>query len=379
MLRKIGVFGGTFNPIHKAHIEVAIAAKEQLGLDFVLVMTGGNPPHKESEFIYDGKIRHIMVKKALSGLDTLIPCDYEVNRSEYSYSVDTLKFLKGIYPDDEIYFIIGGDSYASFHKWYKPEEILKLCTLAVYKRNAQADESFFIKNNARVVYVEGKFLDISSTAIREDIEANKSLINKDVLDFISYYKLYKSNNEEEILKSMLSPARYIHSVNVAKMCVELAGKWNVDRKTAHLMGMLHDIAKDIDKTIAIKMCDELNAQVDGIERTMPQLIHPKLGAELVKCYFNIKEGIITSAIRCHTVGKIGMNIYDKILFVADMCEEGRSFEGVEKIREEAFKDLDKAVVMCIDSTIAFTKRRGFFVHPMAYALRKELLSKKIVN
>ena len=123
-MRKIGIFGGTFNPIHKAHIQIVSSAREQLKLDFVIIMTGGNPPHKDNDLIYDGKIRHLMVKKAIKDIGFLIPCDYEINRSEYSYSVDTLKFLKRIYPEDELYFIIGGDSYSNFHKWYKPEEMV---------------------------------------------------------------------------------------------------------------------------------------------------------------------------------------------------------------------------------------------------------------
>ncbi len=375
-MRKIGIFGGTFNPIHKAHLQIALTAREKLHLDFVIIMTGGNPPHKDNDLIYDGKIRHIMVKKAVKDIEYLIPCDYEINRSEYSYSVDTLKFLKSIYPDDELYFIIGGDSYSNFHKWYKPEEILKLCTLAVYKRNTVADEEFFIKNEARVVTIDGEFIDISSTRIRTDIDTQKNLVDANVYRFITDYGLYKCNDEIELLRKMLSEARFRHSLNVADMCVKIAKRWGADEDTAYRMGLLHDIAKDIDKCVALKMCDELEANLDNIERTMPQLIHPKLGAELVKCYFNIKEGIITSAIRCHTVGKIGMNVYDKILFVADMCEEGRNFEGVEDIRKTAFNDLDKAVVMCIDSTIAFTKRRRMSVHPMAYAVKNELLSKK---
>lgn len=375
-MRKIGILGGTFNPVHNGHIQIAITAKEQLGLDFVMIMTGGNTPHKDNDLIYDGKIRHIMVKKAVKDIKYLIPCDYEINKSEYSYSVDTLKFLKNIYPDDELYFIIGGDSYSSFYRWYKPEEILRICTLAVYKRNTVVDEEFFRKNNARVVTIEGNFIDISSTGIRADFENHKNFIVDDVYKFICDYKLYKNNNETELLREMLSESRFRHSVNVADMCVKLADRWNVDKDISYRMGMLHDIAKNIEYNTAVEMCDELEANLDNIERTMPQLIHPRLGAELVKCYFNIKEGIITSAIRCHTIGKIGMNTYDKILFTADMCEEGRCFDGVGDIRKTAFEDLDKSVVMCIDSTISFTQSRGMSVHPMAYAVKNELLSKK---
>lgn len=374
-MRKIGIFGGTFNPIHKAHIQIASEAKKQLGLDFVLVMTGGNPPHKRDEEIPDAKIRHIMVKKAVKDIDFLIPCDWEVNREEFSYSVDTLIFFKKLYPDDEIYFIIGGDSYSFFHKWYKPEEILRLCRLAVYKRNTAVDDAFFKKNNAAVSIIEGEFMDVSSTAVRCNPNAFMNVLPEAVGRFITEYRLYKKNDEDELLRQMLSEARYTHSVNVAEMCEKLAAVWGADCKTAYRMGKLHDIAKNIEYEKAVKMCDELEAELDSVERNMPQLVHPKLGAELVKCYFNIKEGIITSAIRCHTVGKLGMNIYDKILFVADMCETGRSFDGVDEIRRLAFENPDRAVIACIDKTLSFAKSRGGQVHPMAYAVKKEILAK----
>ena len=249
-MRKIGIFGGTFNPIHNAHIEIAKAAKIQLGLDFVMVMTGGNPPHKKKSEIPDAKIRHIMVKKALKGTEFLIPCDWEAKRSEYSYSLNTLLFLKKIYPDDELYFIIGGDSYENFHKWYKPEEILKLCTLAVYQRA----ESRTLDNIKDAVLINGDFLDVSSTMLRQDKEARKKFIPDCVYDFTEKYRLYSDNDMETLLKSMLCEKRYLHSVAVADMCGRLAKKWGADADTAYMSGYLHDIAKDINYTEACSMC-----------------------------------------------------------------------------------------------------------------------------
>ena len=143
-MSKIGIMGGTFNPIHNGHIKIAQAAKSEYHLDKVIFLTSGNPPHKRDEAILDAKIRHIMVKRAISGIDGFEPCDYEVNRTEYSYSVNTLRHFKETMPDDELFFIIGGDSLRDFHKWYQPDEILKLCTLLVYDRKDGKFESDFV-------------------------------------------------------------------------------------------------------------------------------------------------------------------------------------------------------------------------------------------
>ena len=94
-MRRIGVFGGTFNPVHNAHILIAERALSELSLDFVIMMTGGNPPHKKGRKILDAKLRHIMLKRAIKGHKNLIACDYEVKRQEYSYTVNTLNCENG--------------------------------------------------------------------------------------------------------------------------------------------------------------------------------------------------------------------------------------------------------------------------------------------
>ncbi len=373
-MRKIGIFGGTFDPVHAAHITLALAAKRQLGLDFVIMLTSGNPPHKSD--VTDASIRHIMLKKAVCGIDGLIASDYEVNRREYSYTANTLQFFKGVYPEDKIYFIMGGDSIDYFDKWYKPKEIVRYAALAVYGRGKshRIDEISSIYN-AEIVNIEGDFLDVSSTQMRSDIEFLKSCSPPAVFDFISEYRLYRKNDEMAVLKEFLSEKRLEHSFGVAKLAKAVAERYGIDSHLAERAGLLHDIAKEIPYERALKMCDELGANLDPIERQTPLLVHPKLGAELVKCYFNICEGELTSAIRWHTVGKPDMSLLDKIIFVADAAEETRSYDGVEKIRAAAFDNIDRAVLMCIEGTIAVTKSRGAMLHPMAYRIKQELLSK----
>lgn len=369
-MRKIGLFGGTFNPVHNAHIQIAECAVKALDLDFVIMLTGGNPPHKKAQQIPDAKLRHIMLKKAVKGREKLIPCDFEVNRKDYSYTVKTLEFFKRIYPDDKLYFIMGGDSLDYFEKWYMPETIVKLCTLAVYGRGKEHNFDF-IKNKygVDIVKIDGEFLDISSTDIRTEQSDMKSHIPDAVYNFIEKYKLYQTNKTDmEILEELLDDNRLKHSIGVSKLARELGLRYGEDAVLLERAGLLHDAAKCIPYSDAIIMCDELEADIDSVERTIPALVHPKLGAELVKCMFGITEGKITSAIRCHTVGKPDMTLFDKIIFVADMCEEGRSFFGVDEIRRTAFENIDKAVLMCIEKTVEFNLKKGAVVHPMAYRL-----------
>lgn len=372
-MRRIGVFGGTFNPVHNAHIQIANRALSELGLDFVIMMTGGNPPHKKDELIPDAKLRHIMLKLAVKGNDRLIPCDYEVKRTDYSYTVNTLRFLKRIYPGDELYFIMGGDSIDYFDEWYKPEEIARLAKLVVYSRgrNHRIDEMREMYN-ADIILLGGENIDISSTEIRTDRNSFENMLPAAVEAFIDKYGLYKEVSDMELLEKMLDSERLRHSIGVSKLAGELAERYGLDRAEAERCGMLHDAAKCIPYKDALVMCDELEAELDPIERHMPPLVHAKLGAELVKCLFGVTEGKITSAIRAHTVGKLDMSLFDKVIFVADMCEEGRRMPEVEAIRNTAFEDIDRAVVMCIDLSISYNNKKGNKVHPMAYAVKAEL-------
>ena len=197
-MKKIGLMGGTFNPVHNAHLIMAEYAKEQYCLDYVIFMTSGNPPHKRDIDMPDASVRHEMLCLALKEDKDFISDDYEVKLSGYSYSVNTLKYLNEKYPDDDIYFIVGCDSLADFPKWYKPDEILKLCTVLVYPRSNNTDISEQIniiqnKYGGKIYSVNAPLVGISSTEIRERIRSGKSIrhmIPENVFKYIEKNGLY---------------------------------------------------------------------------------------------------------------------------------------------------------------------------------------------
>ncbi len=175
---KIGIMGGTFNPIHNGHLAIASYAAEELGLDKVLFMTGAVPPHKNNE-IADVSVRHEMVCRAIEKYKKFYPCAYEIEKGGVSYTVETLRYLKKEYPDDGLYFIMGADSLNDFGKWYKPEEIVKYCTLAVYPRTGVDTE--FSADRVRSEYggevkiINAPILEISSTEIRSRIKNGQDI------------------------------------------------------------------------------------------------------------------------------------------------------------------------------------------------------------
>ncbi len=196
-MKKIGILGGTFDPIHLGHTELARCALNQYELDTVLVMTGGMPPHKRGK-ITDAFVRHEMVKIALSDEEKIVPYDYEVSKTEYSYTAKTLTELKKLHPDWEIYFIIGEDSLQDLTKWYEPQTVTDNCILLVYPRDNNSDLDELIEErkkqfNADIRPINAKTLDVSSTEIRNCVKKGQSIdgmVDYKVLEFIKEKGLY---------------------------------------------------------------------------------------------------------------------------------------------------------------------------------------------
>ena len=136
---KVGILGGTFDPIHNAHIEIAKAALNQFSLDKVMVMPTPNPPHKDKNTITSNFHRINMIKLAILPYENIEFSDFEINMHDVTYTADTLYLLNELNPDIEYYFILGSDSIMSFLSWYRPDIILKYAKLLTVRRD---DESF---------------------------------------------------------------------------------------------------------------------------------------------------------------------------------------------------------------------------------------------
>ena len=200
-MKKYGIMGGTFNPIHLAHLYIAYEAKEQLNLDKVIFIPAGNPPHKKNNGIIDAEYRYNMVKKAIYGYEDFIISDYEVNKNGYSYTYETLKYLKNKYYDTEIFFISGGDSLMDIEKWREPEQVLKNCTFVAFNRGVYTKEilseqkkKLEDKYKCKITLLDVVDIDISSSIIRKRIQDGKRVdffLSKEVKDYIEENALYK--------------------------------------------------------------------------------------------------------------------------------------------------------------------------------------------
>ncbi len=372
---KIGIMGGTFNPVHNAHIELAQKALLQFGLDKVLFITSGNPPHKKGSPILDANIRHKMVCIAIKDYPQFEAYDFEVKKESYSYSYETLKHLKKLDKSNELYFIIGADSLHNITSWVKPRLIMEMCTFLIYSRKGydmkndllEIKKEYYLKSE----FIDAPEVDISSSEIRKMIQDGKdasNLMPQAVYDFILRNGLYrkKASSIKKELKKQLKSDRYIHSVNVCNTAVELSKIFGYDKNKAYLAGLLHDCAKCIPSEQMLTMCEDLDVELDEYEKVTPALIHAKLGEKVAIARYGVDDKEVLEAIKWHTLGHPDMGNIAKIVYVADMIEPSRCFDGVDALREIAKKDIDRAVYECTKTTINFNTARNRTLNPMAY-------------
>ena len=183
-------------------------------------------------------------------------------------------------------------------------------------------------------------------------------------------------NIEEVknyLKENLSEKRYNHSVGTMKSAKELAKIYGENEKDAEFAGLIHDIAKEMNKEEIDKYVLEHNIVIDEIEEKQPALLHAKLGASIAKEKYNANEEI-QKAILYHTTGNEKMDRFAKIIYIADKIEENREYDGVEELREIAKTDLNKAIVIIIDFVLEKSIKNSRLIHPDTISLRNKILS-----
>lgn len=175
------------------------------------------------------------------------------------------------------------------------------------------------------------------------------------------------------LEKTLTPKRYLHSINVMHTAVQLAQRYGEDVDKAALAGLLHDCARDIMKKDALKLCDKYGISTDEVSRLQPELLHGRLGARLAREDYGIDCPSVLKAIECHTMGSPDMDLLCRIIFVADYIEPARTFPEASDIRKTAFEDLDRAMLLGIDSTIRYILHKGGLLHPDTVETRNWLL------
>ncbi|AGX41658.1 nicotinate-nucleotide adenylyltransferase [Clostridium saccharobutylicum] len=199
-MKRYGIIGGTFDPIHYAHLYIAYEAKVQLNLDEVVFMPAGKQPLKTESTVTDSALRYDMVKIAIEPFEEFSISSYEIEKKGLSFTYETLEYLKENDESKQLFFITGADCLMDIEKWKEISKIFSLCTLVVFFRGGFNKEELRAqkkrienKYNANIIILELKELEISSTYIRSRIRDGKRVdffIPPKVNNFIVNHKLY---------------------------------------------------------------------------------------------------------------------------------------------------------------------------------------------
>ena len=374
-MERIGIFGGTYNPPHLGHIGAAIYGKTALCLDKLYLIPSYISPHKSLPTGSPTPEQRLnMVTLAAENTD-LTASDMELIRGGASYTYETVLALRAQHPDAEIFLMMGTDMFLTLDHWREAELLLSMVTPVVFHRGdkgerAQIEEKkvFFAEKGISAVVMENPITEISSTQLRRMLvfDCAAPFLSEKVHSYILENKLYGTGESyknlplpelEKVVCSLVKPNRVAHILGCRDTAVELAKKWGADESDAARAGLLHDITKALDGPLQLTLCDQYGMELDDFSRAYPKTLHAHTGAMVAERIFGENESVV-SAIHSHTTGKAGMNILEKIIYVADYMEPNRDFDGVEALREAAFTDIDKALKLGLEMTISLLRKEG---------------------
>lgn len=371
---KLGLFGGTFDPIHLGHRYLAEKAAEAAGLDKLIVIPAKIPPHKIASGLVSEQDRLEMCRLAFADLDCVEVSDFEMKNEGKSYSYNTVLHFRELYPDCELYFIMGSDQLLTFEKWYRYEDILHMAGIIALSRGEEdsvaeleAKAASLGAEDGRVIVVKTEPFEISSTAIR-DAFANGSdpscYLDKNVVEYIVSRGLYAPAREEavsfkkkysayrELIKSCLSKKRAQHSVNVANAAVRLAERYGEDPEKAYVAGLLHDVCKELPPERQKELVLRCRLDISEVEKNAQPLFHAPAGAVYIEEELGIKDEDVIAAVRYHTVGCGDMSKLAQIIYLADLISADRDYKDVRKMRRYAVQSLEKAMLEALKFSLS---------------------------
>ncbi|WP_294855796.1 bis(5'-nucleosyl)-tetraphosphatase (symmetrical) YqeK [uncultured Oscillibacter sp.] len=383
---RIGIYGGTFNPPHLGHITAARAVFELLKLDKLLLIPDSLPPHKPlppGSPTAEQRLELTRLAGEQTGLgDRVETLDLELRRGGTSYTADTLEAIRALYPDDELWLLMGTDMFLTLHLWHEPERILAIAGIAAFGRSEADTEELFAPQREHLyrAYPSARIftltvpgvVDISSTDLRDKLAQGDGsrYLAPAVYGLILRDKLYGTNENLRALSldqlrhaalSYLNHSRIPHVLGTEQAAIRLALRYGADVHKARVAALLHDCTKKLGMERQSALCRQYGIPMDELERKALKLLHAKTGAAIARDVFGVDDEIYT-AIFWHTTGHAEMTLLEKIMYLADYIEPTRSFPGVDALRAACDEDLDKGLLLGLTMTVQEMHEMGNPVH-----------------
>jgi len=391
---RIGIYGGTFNPPHLGHITAAREMFRMLGLARLLLIPAGIPPHKalpEGSATAEQRLEMTRLAGEQLGLGNRVEVlDMELRRTGASYTADTLTELKALYPEDELWFLMGTDMFFSLETWRRPEVVLECANIAAFGRMERDGQAAFdahrehlkrtFPDSLRIeTFILPNVVEVSSTQLREALAGGEGekFLAPTVYGYILKEKLYGTNADlkhltpdqlRSVALTYLKPKRIPHVLGTEQEAVRLAQRYGADVEKARTAALLHDCTKKLLMEDQKALCEHYGIQLDEMEQWALKLLHSKTGAAIARAVFGVDDEIY-SAIFYHTTGKADMTLLEKVIYLADYIEPTRDFPGVDDLRRACYEDLDKGLLLGLEMSIEEMRSMGNPVHPATLEAR----------
>lgn len=308
---RIGLLGGSFDPIHLGHVKLALAALAD-GLDEVWLVVANQAPLK-AQCQVDFSHRCAMVKLALQDYPGLSVCEIEARLPTPSYTIHTVQALKQEYPAVDFVYLIGQDQFLQLDQWHEIDQLKQLVEFKVFNR--QADNPTLFPE--------------SSTAIRN---GRLDYLDPKVLHYMIINHLYL----ETWVAKQMSPKRFAHVMGCVECALAIAANYDMEADQVYLAALLHDIAKELPK-------EQLFNYLQPEQHQQPKAVwHQYAGAKIVQQEMHLSDPLIYEAIATHTTGDCTSQLA-KVIFCADKIEPTRPYDSTHLV-QLAINDLDEAFI-----------------------------------
>ena len=370
-MKRIGICCSTWNPPHVGDCRMVQSAFSALSLDEIYVI----PEPENAKLCAETQHRLQMLWLCFSE-DPRVVITKEEEADRLSCVKSAAKKIAQECPETEIVYFLGVADFLSYgSRWLETT-----VPLAVIGQPDNRDRAAFEELRLRfevagvlLHYVDEKLECVSSADILRMLTfrcADEYLPPK-VAGYIQWHGLYDTQKNlrhlqpdalESAVISLLKPNRVKHVLGCRDTAIQLARHWGADETDAARAGLLHDVTKALDAPKQLTLCYSYGIVLDDFSKKYPKTLHALTGALIAQRLFGENEAVV-SAIRWHTTGKANMTLLEKIIYVADYMEPNRDFPGVEQLRRLAFEDLDGALKLGLEMTIAVLKEQGSEISP----------------
>lgn len=357
---KVGLLGGSFDPVHIGHIEIAKEAIHSLDLDAFYFIPTRNNPWKDT-VLADSTDRIAMLKCAIGDQKMMKVSTIETDQSDdhKNYTIDTLNQLVAQYPDDRFYYLMGMDQACAFDRWKDAKKISELVQLVAFNRKGYPKDDANLKKY-HFIKMDNKPLKASSTEIRD---GHLEMLDPNVLKYISSHGLYL----DTMIRCRMGEKRYRHSLSVAKLCREFASHNGVDPLKGYIAGVMHDVAKEMDHDQAKKLMKKYYPEHIHMAR---QIWHQWLSSYVCQKEFLIDDPEILKAIEDHTTASTSMTTLGKCLYCADKLDPLRGYD-VQPGIDLCNKDIDAGFAAQLQNFYDFSKEKHRDIDPVFYEIYKK--------